>query len=107
MYVHLSLPKKSMKPLPGIEPGPSTNQVDVLTITPQRYDLFLKAQDIKSNILKNFPLHLQGLGTFKLETSLRDHYRFMTFSMSHLKIYFNAGLLVHMQNAHIRCNISN
>ena len=49
-YVHLSLPKKSMKPLPGIEPEPSTNQVDVLTITPQRY--YLLSEGTRHYLLK-------------------------------------------------------
>ena len=57
-----------MKPLPGIEPEPSTNQVDVLTITPQRY--YLLSEGTRHYLLK---LKVTYLQTFLKRIDLKLH----------------------------------
>ena len=89
-YVHLSLPKKSMKPLPGIEPEPSTNQVDVLTITPQRY--YLLSEGTRHYLLK---LKVTYLQTFlkcidlKLHVQMQnDHFNSFFLSQLSDKVFY-------------------
>ena len=57
-----------MKPLPGIGPEPSTNQVDVLTITPQRY--YLLSEGTRHCLLK---LKVTYLQTFLKRIDLKLH----------------------------------
>ena len=65
-----------MKPLPGIEPGPSTNQVDVLTITPQRHDLLSEGTRhwlLKVTYLQTFLCIYKGLEPSNWKHQLTDN----------------------------------